>query len=101
MKYIKIIVETPFVGTGDEFYYEFSDDTPTGAIDDLAQDLCISNSESYIYLVAQDVAPEDFDDDAEYEEYLDEAKSEFCNECSYEWGYISKEEYCENMNMFD
>lgn len=93
MKYYKFIAETPYCGTGMEDYRSFDYEPTEAELDEIADELCRENAESYEYLVSG-WDNENFEDMTE-EEQQEELDDYYAN-CYGGWKEITEEEFLEN-----
>lgn len=92
MIYIKLWADTPYCGTSDVEYHRFEEMDPD-LFDVIAQEFGTTNAESYDYLAEDNVDPDDFETEDEYDVACSEAKEAFWDDCSYGWEVVTEEEY--------
>lgn len=90
MFYYKFITNTPYCGTEAEEYYAFDEKPTEQELEEIGEEFCRSNAESYTHLVTG------WDNDDLSEEELEEELSYYYDNCEYSWEEITKEEYEEN-----
>ena len=90
MFYYKFITNTPYCGTEAEEYYAFDEKPTEQELEEIGEQFCRSNAESYEYLATG------WDSDDLSEEDLDEELSYYYDNCEYSWEEITREEYEEN-----
>lgn len=91
MFYYKFIAQASFCGTENTFYEKFEHQPEEKKLNEIAEEYCRENAESFEYLVTG------WDDENfETEEEREEALESYRENCSCEWEEISEEEYEEN-----
>jgi hypothetical protein len=93
MKYYKFIAETPYCGTEMEDYRSFDYEPTEAELEEIADELCRENAESYEYLVSGW-------DDENFEGMTEEEQQEeidnYYADCYGGWKEITEEEFLEN-----
>ena len=94
MFYYKITADTPYCGTEMEDYVAFEERPTNAELDELAEEMCRNNAESYEYLVSgwNDEMFEDMTEEEQAEEI-----DNYYADCSGTWVEVSDEEYLEEM----
>ena len=92
MRYYRFISDTPYCGTESYDYFSFENDPTNAELDELAQDLCHANANSYEYLVHGWNADPVGDGEMTEEEY-EESIEQYYEDCSCTWEEITKEEF--------
>ena len=90
MFYYKFITNTPYCGTEAEEYYAFDEKPTEQELEEIGEQFCRSNAESYEHLATG------WDSDNLSEEALAKELSYYYDNCEYSWEEITKEEYEEN-----
>ena len=91
MVYFMFVAGTPYAGTETERYQAFEERPSDEELDEMADELCELNAESYDYLVTG------WDNDAfDNEEDEAEAIQNYYADCYGRWEEISQEEFEEN-----
>lgn len=92
MKYYRFISTTPYCGTDSYDYFSFENDPTNAELEELADELCYNNANSYEYLVHGWHSDPVGDGEMTEEEY--EASIEnYYADCSCTWEEISQEEF--------
>lgn len=94
-KYYKISVSTPYCGTDEEHYLKFDEEPTDKELDEIAEEFCVENAESYEYLVFGWDNDPVADGEMSEDEYFTEIE-EYYNSCDCSWEEIDQEEYEEN-----
>ena len=94
MCYFKFTATTPYCGTDHEEYIKFEDRPTEDDLNNIAEDICHNNAESFEYLLTG-WGGSDFDELSEEEQQ--EALDNYYADCSCTWEEITKEEYEENL----
>lgn len=92
MVYIKFYADTPYCGTSDIEYRKF-EEMDSDLFETMAQELGNANAESYEYMAEDDVDPDAFATEDDYDIACAEAREAFWEDCSYGWEEVTKEEY--------
>ena len=100
MVYIKFYADTPYCGTSDVAYHRFEEMDPA-LFDAMAEEFGTANAESYEYLAENDVDPDAFATEDDYDIACAEAREEFWDDCSYGWEEVSKEELYDNVDVME
>ena len=89
-KYVKATFSNGYCGCDEEEYYEYKD---TMSDKDIDQDLYEEMTHNYGFYEPDSRFIEECDDEEEYQEEVEAYQAD----CSYDWEYISEEEYNEAM----
>jgi hypothetical protein len=96
MFYYKITADTPFCGTNCEDYVASKEELTPAELDEMAEEFCRNNAESYEYLVTGW-------DDEMLEDMTEEEQTEIIEnyyaDCDGSWEQISKEEFESEMGV--
>jgi hypothetical protein len=92
MVYIKFYADTFYCGTSAVEYRKF-EKMDEDLFETMAQEFGNANAESYEYLAENDVNPDDYDTEDDYDVACAEARDAFWEECSYGWEEVTREEY--------
>ena len=87
-KYVKVTFSNDYCGCDEEEYYEYED---TMSDRDIDKDLYEEMIQNYSYYEPSSSLVEECDDEEEYQEEVEAYQAG----CSYDWHYISEEEYNE------
>lgn len=90
MFYYKFTAEAVYCGTENEWYEAFDKKPTESDLEEMADDYCQQNAESFEYLVTG-WDDDNFDDPEEREEALENYRAD----CSCVWEEITEEEYHE------
>ena len=93
MFYFVIVADTPHAGTRMEDYRAFEERPSNEELDEMADELCELNAESYEYLVTG-WHGDYFEEDEEEEK--EQALQDYHADCYSGWREISQEEFEEN-----
>jgi hypothetical protein len=96
MFYYKITADTPFCGTNCEDYVASKEELTPAELDEMAEELCRSNAESYEYCITGW-------DDEMLEDMTEEEQTEIIEnyyaDCDGSWEQISQEEFESEMGV--
>ena len=92
MKYYHFISTTPYCGTESHDYFSFENDPTNAELEELADELCYNNANSYEYLVHGWGADPVGDGEMTEEEY-EESIDNYYADCSWICEEISQEEF--------
>ena len=90
MFYYKFTAQAVYCGTKNEWYEEFDEKPSESDLEEMADEYCRENAESFEYLVTG-WDDDNFDDPDEREEALESYRED----CSCVWEEITEEEYHE------
>ena len=94
-KYIEVKSTCAWVGCEDYSYFEIEDDMTEEELWKFSYEVAVEAMESYSYIGADNIDPDDFDTEEEYEDALEQEAEDFLQGVFGEWRYITKEEYDE------
>ena len=87
-KYVKVTFSNDYCGCDEEEYYEYEDTMSDRNID---QNLYEEMTQNYSFYEPSSSLVEECDDEEKYQEEIEAYQAG----CSYDWHYISEEEYNE------
>ena len=91
MRYIKVVMDTFYVGTREEEYLVAEDDVTDDEIDQWVEGMAEDHADMYRYLATQGIYEEDYAEEEDYEEALAQAEEDFNQDIYYGWEEISEE----------
>lgn len=94
-KYIEVKSACEYVGCEDYSYFEIEDDMTEEELSQFSYEVATEAMEFYSYIRVDNIDPDDFETEEEYEDALDQETEDFFLGVFGEWRYITKEEYDE------
>lgn len=94
MFYFKFIATTPYSGTDHEEYIKFENRPTEDDLNNIAEDICRNNAESFEYLLTG-WGSSDFDELSEEEQQ--EILDNYYADCCGTWEEVTREEFEENL----
>lgn len=92
-EYIEVISTCGYVGCEDYSYFEIEDNMTEEELSQFSYEVAVEAMEPYSYIGANNIEPDDFETEEEYEDALEQIAEDFSLTVFGEWRYITKEEY--------
>lgn len=92
-EYIEVRSTCEYAGCEDYSYFEIEDNMTEEELSQFSYEVAVEAMEPYSYIGANNIEPDDFETEEEYEDALEQITEDFLQGVFGEWRYITKEEY--------